>query len=200
MKTAHYVLLIGMSMAAGLPAAQAQLEVGGSNLDNCGQIDSLRQAGNLTEARQKAQICLDALDQELAGALGNLFPASVAGWTQSNIDQSQALGFTNISATYRKDNVSANVSLTGGTSGSGLGGLLGGIARSGLFGQAQGRQVRVGGLPASVQPDGSIMVTLEDGSFLTFQSSSYDSADAALEGIGDLVNGFPVAEINSALK
>jgi hypothetical protein len=92
------------------------------------------------------------------------------------------------------------VSLTGGEGGGedGLGSLLSGFARLGL--EESGREVRVAGLPGTVQPDGSITVTLEDGSFLSFVSPSFDNPDAALAGIGDLVNAFPVAEINQTLR
>jgi hypothetical protein len=76
--------------------------------------------------------------------------------------------------------------------------MLGDFARLGM--QQSGKQVKVAGLPASVQPDGIITVTLEAGSFLTFQSSAYGDQDAALAGLGDLVNEFPVADINKATK
>lgn len=199
MQMARVGLLAGVLLAAS-PPAMAQLEVGGSALDNCAQIDALRKAGNLTEARDKAQVCLEALEQEVAGSVGKLFPADVAGWRRTNIEQDSALGFTNISAAYVKGDTTASVALTGTGSGaaSGLGGLLGGFARAGLAGS--GQQVRVAGLPASVQTDGSIMVTLEDGSFLSFSSSQFNSQEAALAGLGDLVNAFPVADINEALQ
>jgi hypothetical protein len=51
-----------------------------------------------------------------------------------------------------------------------------------------------------VQADGTITVTLEDGSFLMFSSSSFRSQETALAGLGDLVNAFPVADINEALQ
>jgi hypothetical protein len=192
--------LMASALLVAAPAAMAQLEVGGSVLDNCGQIDALRKAGNFTEARDKAQICLDALEQEVTGSVGKLFAKEVAGWKQTNIEQNTALGFTNVTATYEKGETTATVALTGtgGGAGGGLGGLLGGFARAGLAGT--GQQVRVAGLPASVQPDGSINVTLEDGSFLMFSSPSFSSQESALAGLGDLVNGFPVAEINKALQ
>jgi hypothetical protein len=60
--------------------------------------------------------------------------------------------------------------------------------------------VRVAGLPATVQPDGTIAVTLEDGSFLTFSSSKFSTQETALAGLGELVNAFPVAAINKALQ
>jgi hypothetical protein len=178
----------------------AQLEVGGSALDNCAQIDGLRKAGNFTEARDKAQVCIEALEQEIAGSVGKLFPADVAGWQRTSMEQNSALGFNNISATYVKGDASASVDLTGTGSGAGggLGGLLGGFARAGLAGS--GQQVRVAGLPASVQTDGTITVTLENGSFLSFASSKFDSQETALAGLGDLVNAFPVAAINKALQ
>lgn len=197
MHNSRYVLLASVFVAG---TSIAQLEVGGSVLDNCSQIDPLRKAGNFTEARDKAQICLEALEQEVTGSVGKLFAADVAGWRRTDIEQNTALGFTNVTATYTKGETSATVALTGtgGGAGGGLGGLLGGFARAGLAGT--GQQVRVAGLPASVQPDGTITVTLEDGSFLMFSSSSFNSQESALAGLGDLVNAFPVAEINKALQ
>ena len=198
MDTARYGLLAGFLIAC-TSNALAQLEVGGSALDNCAQIDALRKAGNFTEARDKAQVCLEALEQEVTGSVGKLFAANVAGWTRTNIEQNNVLGFTNVTATYTKGETQATVALTGtGSGGGGLGGLLGGFARAGLAGS--GQQVRVAGLPASVQTDGTITVTLEDGSFLTFSSPSFSSQDSALAGLGELVNGFPVADINKALQ
>lgn len=194
--------LFAALLFVGATPITAQLEVGGSVLDNCSQIDALRKAGDFTAARDKAAICLEALEQEVTGSVGKLFSAEVAGWTRSNIEQNNVLGFTNVTATYTKADTTATVALTGtgsgGGGGGGLGGLLGGFARAGLAGS--GQQVRVAGLPASVQPDGMITVTLEDGSFLTFSSPSFASQESALAGLGELVNGFPVAEINKALQ
>jgi hypothetical protein len=198
MNTARYGLLAGVLLVTLSPAV-AQLEVGGSVLDNCSQIDALRKAGNLTEARDKAQVCLDALEQEITGSVGKLFSADVAGWKRTNIEQENALGFSNVTATYTKGETTATVALTGtGGDGGGLGGLLGGFARAGLAGT--GQQVRVAGLPATVQPDGTITVTLEDGSFLMFSSPNFSTQETALSGLGDLVNAFPVADINKALQ
>jgi hypothetical protein len=49
-------------------------------------------------------------------------------------------------------------------------------------------------------PDGSITVTLESGSILTFSSGNFSDQDSALAGMGDLVNAFPVADISNATK
>lgn len=198
MKKTRCGVLAGVLIVAS-SAAIAQLEVGGSALDNCSQIDPLRKAGNFAAARDKAQVCLEALEQEVTGSVGKLFPASVAGWTRATIEQENVLGFSNVTAKYTKAETTATVALTGtGSGGGGLGGLLGGFARAGLAGT--GQPVRVAGLPATVQPDGSIAVTLEDDSFLTFSSSSFNSQETALAGLGDLVNAFPVAAINKALQ
>jgi len=197
MQIAKYGVLIGVLIAGGLQSAYAQLDVSGST-DTCAQIDGLRKGGKLTEARDAARTCLNALEQEVNGAAGKFFLPEVAGWKRTNIDQNQALGFTNITATYAKDDHTATVSLTGGSGGAGaVGGLLGGLAKLGV--QA-GKPVKVAGLPAVVQPDGAITVTLQDGSFLSFSSPAFKTADTALAGIGDLVNAFPVADINKTLK
>lgn len=187
--------LLSVALIAFGPTAFAQLEVGGGLLDNCAQVDSLRKSGDYAGARDKAQLCIQGLEQQLQNDVGKLFSAEVAGWKRTGIEQSQALGFTNVSATYQKGEQSATVSLTGG-GGAGLGGLLGGIAR---IGAQAGQQVRIGGLQGSVQPDGSITVTLEGGSILSFMSPNFRDQASALAGLGDLVNGFPVADINKTL-
>jgi hypothetical protein len=182
----------------GCSSAFAQLDVGDSGLNACSQIDSLSKAGNYSAAREKAQACLQALDQKLQGEVGKLFPQTVAGWTRGGLEQNTVAGFNNITATYKKATQSATVSLTAGSVGGGaIGGLLGGMARLGM--QA-GQQVKVAGLPASVQTDGTIAVTLESGAFLTFKSPAFSDQRSALAGLGDLVNAFPVAQINKVLR
>ncbi len=198
MTIAKYGVLIGGLLILVVQSANAQLDVG-NNVDACTQIDGLRKANKLTEARDAARTCLDALEQEVNGAAGKFFLPEVAGWKRTNIEQNQALGFTNITGTYAKDKNTATVSLTGGSGGGGaLGGLLGGFAKLGV--QSSGKQVKVAGLPANVGPDGTITVTLKDGSFLGFSSPDFRDPDAALAGIGDLVNAFPVADINKTLQ
>jgi hypothetical protein len=66
-------------------------------------------------------------------------------------------------------------------------------------GLGEPKQVKVAGLPATVLPNGQVMVSFEDGTMLNFESSDFTTADAALSGMGDLVDEFPVAEISQAL-
>lgn len=185
-------------LALGCSSAFAQLDVGDSGLNTCSQIDGLSKAGNYSAARQKAEACLQAIDQKMQSQVGSLFPETVAGWARGNLNQNTVAGFNNISATYKKAAHSTSVSLMGGSAGGGaIGGLLGGMARMGM--QA-GQQVKVAGLPASVQTDGTIAVTLDSGAFLTFKCPDFPDQKSALAGIGDLVNAFPVAQINKALR
>ncbi len=204
MSTKAFGILVAALMATSVPTALAQLEVGGSLLDNCVEIDALQNAGNFSEARDKARLCLEGLEQELVGEVGQHFLPQIGAWTRTSYEQNQVMGFTNITAVYEKDGITVNVSLSGQSGGGGIGGLAGGLG--GLFsGIAQsailqsGQQVTVAGLPSSVQPDGTLNVPLEDGSILSFMSPDLGTADAALSGMGDLVNDFPVADINAAL-
>ena len=198
-------VMMGAWLAFSASGASAQLEMGGDLLDNCGEIDALQMAGNFSEARDKARLCLDALEQELTGEVGQFFETQIGDWTRTSFEQSQVMGITNITAEYEKGDVVVTVALTGAAGGGGagagglgaLGGLLGGMASSAIL--QSGQQVTVAGIPSVVQPDGNLIVPLEDGSMLTFDSPDFDSADEALAGMGDLVNDFPVAEINAAL-
>ena len=197
---------IGLSIAVLLFAnsALAQLEVGGDLLDSCDDIESLLDDGDFTAARDQARTCLEAIEQELSGSVSALFPAQVGNWTQTNLEQNQVMGFNNITAVYSNNNISVNVSLTGAAGGGtgsglgGLGGLLGGIAQAAMA--QSGQQVTVAGIPSTLNAEGALTVPLEDGSLLVFDSPNVNSADAALEGFGDLVNDFPVAAINDALQ
>src|SRR3954470_13686106 len=90
--------IFSIGMFGMIGSAHAQLEVTSSGND-CGQIESLRKAGNLGEARNKAQACIEALNNELAAAAGNAFPADVAGWKRGKVEQNQALGVNNVSTT-----------------------------------------------------------------------------------------------------
>jgi hypothetical protein len=198
----RWSVLVGLGALAVWSASHAQLDLGGAPLDSCGKIDALQKAKKYNEARDEANRCLQGIEQALQGSVGNYFKQEIAGWMRTGFDQNMVLGFANISATYKKKDVEVSVSLTRGAGGSdavssGLGKLLGGIARAGL--QSSGRQVRVAGLPASVQQDGSIVVTLEDGAFLSFMSPQLKDQDSALAGMGDLVDAFPVADINKVL-
>jgi len=203
MSTKTFGVLVALLSAASATEALAQLEVGGDLLDNCAEIDALQNAGNFTEARDKARLCLEGLEQQLLGEVGQYFLPQVGAWTRTSYEQNQVMGFTNITAVYEKDGITVNVTLTGQAGGGGggalggLGGLFGGIAQSALL--QSGQQVTVAGLPSSVQPDGVLNVPLEDGSILSFMSPDLDTADTALSGMGDLVNDFPVADINAAL-
>jgi hypothetical protein len=197
-------VLVALLTVTSANKVLAQLEVGGDLLDNCAEIDALQNAGNFTEARDKARLCLEGLEQQLVGEIGQFFLEQIGDWTRTSFEQNQVMGFTNITAVYEKDDIAVDVSLTGQAGGGGggalggLGGIFGGIAQSAIL--QSGQQVTVAGLPSSVTPDGVLNVPLEDGSILTFMSSDLDTADAALAGMGDLVNDFPVADINAALQ
>ncbi len=203
MKINGRTLLISLLVGTAAPAAFAQLEVGGTALDACGKIDALQKAGKLNEARDMANQCLQGIEQKMQGQVGQYFKQEIAGWKRTSFDQNMVLGFANITANYMKDKHSVEVSLTRGAGGNdslggGLGKLLGGFARAGLA--SSGKPVKVAGLPGTVQQDGTLMVTLEDNSFLSFKGPDFTDADSALKGMGDLVNAFPVADINKTLK
>ena len=93
------------------------------------------------------------------------------------------MGFNNITATYEKGNIEVDVSLTGQSGGGGgplggFGGLLGGIASSAML--QSGQQVTVAGIPSAIQPDGTLTIPLQDGSFLAFTSPDLENPDAAI--------------------
>jgi len=196
MKTRMRPLWFGVTAAAALAVlpAQAQLEVGGDLMDECARIQELVEGEDYTAARRAARDCLEALEQRFDGEIAALFPQQVAGWSRSSFEQNKAMGFSNTTAEYRRGDQRVDVSLTGGSSMN----ALGSFAAMGMMGA--GKQVRVAGLQAIVSNDGKILVSLENGSLLNFESRAFKTGEAALEGMGDLVDAFPVAELNAALK
>jgi hypothetical protein len=196
-RTIQGLIVIALG-ALAFGKAGAQLQVGGDLLSNCGQIDGHRDAGNLPQAREAARLCLQGLDQLLEGEVGQYFLMEVAGWVRTSFEQNSVMGFNNTTAEYQKNGNTAMVSLTGDAGGGGgLLGAFGGLASLGMM-QA-GQQVTVAGLSAVVTPDGMIIVTLGNGAFLSFSCSAFTTAAAALAGIGDLVDAFPVAQVNETL-
>ena len=164
MSATRMAVMMAAWLAVGAPSAFAQLEVGGDLLDNCAEIDPLQNAGNFSEARDKARLCLEGLEQELTSEVGQYFLPQIGDWTRTSFEQSQVMGLTNITAEYEKGDVSVNVTLTGAAGGGGagagglggLGGLFGGLAQSALL--QSGQQVTVAGIPSTVQPDGNVVV------------------------------------------
>ena len=198
-RTLRLVSTLGTLILLVMPvAASAQLDTGDDGSKNCAQIEKLRSQKNIPGARDAAIKCLDWLERELDGEIGQYFLEEVAGWKRGRFEQNAAMGMRNASTWYEKDGKRVQVSLIGGGSGRGLGGALGGLARMGMMGG--GRQIKVAGLPANVMPNGQVMVTFSDGSMLTFESSTYKTPDDALAGMGDLIDKFPVAKIRDALE
>ena len=48
-------------------------------------------------------------------------------------------------------------------------------------------------------PNGQILVMVEDGSMLNFESSNFATADEALKGMSDLIDQFQLVKIRKAL-
>jgi len=196
----HFILLVFMCLLILPLAANAQLHVGGDAMDMCSKIEGLRKADKMTEARDAARRCLEGLEKELEGEVGTLFLEEISGWKRTRFEQNNALGMRNVSAAYTKGGKTIRVSLLGGSGGGGgLAGALGGMARMGMMGNSQ-RDVSVAGLPTSILPDGQMMVTLKDGSLLTFECSAFSTPDTALDGMGEFINEFPVKDINRILS
>lgn len=178
-------------------SASAQLDTGDDAEKSCAKIEKLRLKKDIPGARAAAATCLEWLEREVAGAVGQYFLEEIAGWKRGRLEQSQAMGMQNASTRYKKDGKTVKVSLIGGGAGRGLGGALSGLARMGMMGG--GRQIKVAGLPTNVMPDGQVMVSFEDGSMLNFECDAFTTPDEALEGMGDLIDQFPVAKIRDAL-
>ena len=195
----HLVFTVGTLILLVMPGVvSAQLETGDDSSKNCAQIEKLRLQKNIPGARDAAVKCLESLERELDGEIGQYFLEDIAGWKRGRFEQSAAMGMRNASTSYEKNGTRVQVSLIGGGSGRGLGGALGGLARMGMMGS--GRPIKVAGLPANVMPNGQVMVTFSDGSLLTFESSAYKTPDEALAGMGELIDKFPVAKIRDALE
>src|SRR3970040_2184686 len=73
MNKASMRLVIGAPAAFGLSSACAQLEIGGDLLDNCAEIDALSRSGDYAQARDKARLCLDGLEEKVQGQVGEFF-------------------------------------------------------------------------------------------------------------------------------
>ena len=149
------------------------------------------------EALEEARWCVTALENLLQASTSELFSDSVAGWKRVDVKQNNTMGMGAITANYKKGNGSLTVTLLGDQGSGGiLGGALSGLAKMGIMGAAGSKRFRVQRLKATVDAQGSIMVSLDDGSIIQIQSPQYKNADAALEGLSDFMDEFPFKEIN----
>ena len=192
------LVLIVLLAALVLPAsASAQLDVGGSLLDACKEIEKLRLKGDIPGAKKAASDCLEGLERETDKSIGQYFLEEIAGWKRVRFEQNVAMGIRNANAEYEKDGVRVRVTFMSGGGGRGIGSAISSFARMGIVGG--GRQVTIAGLPANVLPDGTVLVTFGDDSSLNFESSAYQTAEESLAGMGDLIDKFPVADMRKEL-
>ncbi|MEO0971902.1 MAG: hypothetical protein AAFX85_02315 [Pseudomonadota bacterium] len=188
-----------LSVAAGLLAAQvatAQVEFGTDLKSSCKQIQQAIDAGDTNRALEQARLCVTALEEDAESALESLFPKQVAGYERTDFRQERAMGFANTSASYRGEDATIRVELTGGAGSGGLAGL-GNLARMQMA-AGGGGAMRVDGLDAMMDERGAVTIFLADGAMLKVSSREMRSREAATAGLPAFLNEFPVKEISDA--
>ena len=184
------LLVLSLALSNGVLAIETE-----SPESSCGGIMRLVEKGKHKEALEEARWCVEALEDQLQGSASGHFSAEVAGWTRVDVREESAMGMSSVVGEYRKGDKTLAVTLLGGKgSGSILGGALGGLAQMGLM--QTGKRFRVQRLKASVDAQGQIMVTLDDGSFISVKCPQYNTQEEALDGLEDFLDAFPFAEIN----
>lgn len=180
-----------MAVSSGALAIEAE-----SPKTSCEGIMNLVDKENYKEALAEARWCVEALENSLQGSMTEFFKETVAGWKRKDVRQENAFGMGSIVGEYRKSDNTLTVTLIGGKgSGGAFGGALGNLAMMGMM--QQGKRFRVQGLKATVDNQGQITITLEDGSFITVKSPQYSRQEEALQELESFLDEFPFAQINS---
>lgn len=190
---------VALALSLGTSVATAQIQLPGGGADPCEQTPKLRAQGDRAGARRSAEACLDLIESEIESEITQHILERVGDWKRTRLEQNEALGMRNATFEYRKGETRVRGNLMGGGGGRGLGGALNSFARMGMMG-AGGRELSVADVPARIMPNGQFVISFEDGTTLTFESSQFKTPDAALEGFGDLIDAFPVAKMRDALK
>ena len=155
---------------------------------------------NFPKALEELQWAEKAIQKMNSGRVENFFPDSIAGFMGEKIQNSTALGFTNIEREYVKGGSRVKISLTGGGNQAGFGGLAALGKMAAMMGGTTGQEaIRISGRTAMLnESSGSpeLSVYLDSGSILMISSVS-KATSADLRSIADGIN---IEELDKYLR
>ena len=156
----------------------------------CNSAIELYKEGDIDGALEEARWCVESLEQLAQAKQTELFSAEIDGWVRGKVNQQKAMGISTIDATYRKDDKSIQVELTGGAAGS-----MGAFAALSQLGMGQaGNKVRIQRYTAVMsesEHDIDLMIGLKQGGMLNFSSST-----AGRDAVIAFAKAFPIKELD----
>jgi len=161
----------------------------------CKEAAKLYADGDLEGALEEAKWCVTQMEQEKKQQVTTMFPDNIDGFTGEALEQQGAMGFTVISRTYKKGDVTVKVMLNGSSGGSALQ-ALSAIAQLGMQAGA-GEKTRIQKRSAMVSQEGNmakVMITMRSGGILIFESSKMSG-----ENLAKFADQFPVADLDDAI-
>ena len=160
---------------------------------SCKNAAELYEDDDLAGAIKEAQWCLDLLKQEQAAKVTSIFPDTVMGFSGSELESQNAMGFSSTVRNYNKDNKRISATLSG--SSGGMMNAFSSIAQLGMN-TGMGQKMRIQKRTAMVMADGNtmkIMVTLKKGGMLMFESKNVTKDE-----IIAFAKAFPIAELDDS--
>ena len=161
----------------------------------CKEASELYADGDLEGALEEAKWCVSQLEQEKQQQVTKMFPDDIDGFVGAPLEQQGVMGFTVMSRTYKKGDVSVKVMLNGGSGGSALQ-AFSAIAQFGLQTGA-GEKMRIQKRSAMVSQEGKmakVMITMRSGGILTFESSKMSS-----KKLTHFAKQFPVSDLDDSI-
>lgn len=149
--------------AVELKALEKQLDV--NPVDSCKEAIELYQDGDLKGAIELVSLCKDEMGQINQSIAAAAFKDEIMGFKAGELSQGGAMGFTQITRVYSKDDMQIEAELSSG--GAGMLQMAMGMA---------GRKIRLGKHSATLMQDGkqnTILLTVGEG-ILTFTAKGAD--------------------------
>ena len=162
----------------------------------CKEAAKLYADGDLDGALEEAKWCVSQMEKEKKQQITKMFPDNIDGFDGGSLEQQSVMGFTAISRTYKKGDISVEVMLNSGSSGSALQ-AFSALAQLGLQVGA-GENIRIQKRAAMVMQEGKnakVMVTMRSGGILTFESGKMSS-----ENLVKFAGHFPVSNLDDAIR
>ncbi len=167
----------------------------------CRDAADLAADGDVDVAIEEARWCLDVLEQIRRDAALAVFPDSQGEWLGGELDNQSAMGMTLLARSYTRADQSIEVSITTGAAGSGLAALaqLGASLGASLGATADARfrvqRRTVIDMTSSADEEVHFLIELRHGGVMSVQSDNASKSE-----VRRFLEGFPVAEIDDALK
>ncbi|MCW8090320.1 hypothetical protein [Alteromonas sp. ASW11-130] len=162
--------------------------------DSCKGAAELYANGDLETALEEARWCVTLMEQEQQAQTNTHFKDEVNGYSGSELEQQNAMGFNVVSRQYSKGDKQIKVTLNSGSSGSAMQ-AFSALAQFGMQ-SGTGQKIRVQrrtAMTSTENNNATVSVNLRSGGMLVFESRT-----ASLDEVVAFAEEFPITDMDES--